>query len=80
MVSTLAGSGAASWVDGLGTAAGFNYARGVVVSSDGIVFVSDNLNNRIRKISTSGKHGHLNSIYIWLELIRHSFLCRPVVI
>ena len=80
MVSTLAGSGAGSWVDGVGTAAGLNRPGGVVVSSDGTVFVSDGWNNRIRSILTSGESGHLNSRYCGLKLksTHHSFMCRHV--
>ena len=61
MVSTLAGSGTASWVDGVGTAAGLSSPMGVVVSSEGTVFVADHWNNRIRKISTAGEYGHFNA-------------------
>ncbi len=58
MVSTLAGSGAASWVDGIGTAARLNGPEGVVVSFEGDVFFADSLNHRIRMISTSGLYCH----------------------
>ena len=53
VVTTLAGSGSPSFVDGTGTGASFNYPTGVVVDSAGNVYVADNGNNRIRKISVS---------------------------
>ena len=55
MVSTLAGSGNGSYGDGVGVAASFNYPIGVSVDSLGTVYVGDNSNNRIRKISSSGE-------------------------
>ena len=54
-MSTLAGSGTAAWVDGVGTAARFNNPFGVCVDANGAVFVADALNNRIRKITSSGE-------------------------
>ena len=56
MVSTLAGSGTASYGDGVGTAAMFYTPRGVSVDSSGTVYVADRANNRIRKISSSGNN------------------------
>jgi len=50
VVSTLAGSGDADFADGTGTAAQFNFPRGVGVDSSGNVYVADKKNNRIRKI------------------------------
>ncbi len=52
--STTAGSGTATYLDGLGTNAGFNLPHNVVVDSVGNIFLSDSSNNRIRKIDTSG--------------------------
>ena len=50
-VTTLAGSGSASYADGTGTAASFNRPRGVAVSPDGlVVYVTDANNHRIRAI------------------------------
>ena len=52
-VSTLAGSGAAGYADGQGTAASFNSPGGLAVDGSGNVYVSDN-GTAIRKISPSG--------------------------
>ena len=54
VVSTLAGSGTATSVDGVGAAARFNYPSGVSVDSNGAVYVGDASNNRIRMVSSSG--------------------------
>jgi sugar lactone lactonase YvrE len=53
-VTTLAGNGSASYADGIGTAASFNNPRGVALDSNGIVYVADTYNHRIRLISKSG--------------------------
>jgi len=49
-VSTLAGSGAAGYLDGTGPAARFNYPSGVACDGNGNVYVADQNNNRIRRI------------------------------
>jgi len=54
VVSTLAGSGVAGYVDDTGTAAQFNYPAGVAVDASGVVYVADFYNNRIRKITSTG--------------------------
>lgn len=54
VVSTLAGTGAAGSTDGVGTVATFDRIRGVVVSAVGDIYVSDNQNHKIRKITTAG--------------------------
>jgi sugar lactone lactonase YvrE len=54
VVTTLAGSGTAGSADGTGTAAQFRSPRGVAVDIAGCVYVADNENNRIRKISRAG--------------------------
>ena len=64
LVSTLAGSGAASWADGIGTASSFNYPHGIAVSSDGIVFVADTDNHRIRMVSTSGEGLSMEALHL----------------
>jgi sugar lactone lactonase YvrE len=54
VVMTLAGSGAATFADGTGTAASFNYPEGIAVDSSGNVYVADTSNNMIRKITSVG--------------------------
>jgi hypothetical protein len=55
--TTLAGNGTPGFADGTGGPNGttqFNSPYAVDVSAEGIVYVADNLNNRIRKISPDG--------------------------
>ncbi|MEI6569725.1 MAG: cadherin-like beta sandwich domain-containing protein, partial [Verrucomicrobiota bacterium] len=54
VVTTLAGSGAATFSDGTGIAASFRYPQGVAVDGEGNVYVADALNSRIRKITSDG--------------------------
>ena len=54
VVSTLAGNGVAGYRDGAGGGAQFNQPRGVAVDGMGNVYVSDQLNNRVRKITPLG--------------------------
>lgn len=51
VVSTLAGTGKRSFINGVGTLAGFSYPYGVAVDDLGNVFVADTKNNAIRKIT-----------------------------
>lgn len=56
-VTTLAGGGVSNqtgYVDGNGTTARFGVLNGIVIDSDGNLFVSDIGNRRIRKITSNG--------------------------
>ena len=53
VVSTLAGNGVAGSANGTGSAASLNHPSGVAVDAGGNVYVADNSNNMIRKISPS---------------------------
>lgn len=54
VVTTLAGNGLSTSTDGAGTAASFNGPLGIAVDATGSVYVSDQLGNRIRKITSAG--------------------------
>jgi serine/threonine protein kinase, bacterial len=54
VVTTLAGSGTATFADGVGAAASFNALTGIAVDAAGTVFVGDSLNHRIRKVASVG--------------------------
>jgi hypothetical protein len=54
VVTTLAGNGNQGGTDGTGTNATFSFPRGVAVDSVGNVYVGDNLNGAIRKITPTG--------------------------
>jgi hypothetical protein len=51
VVTTLAGSGSPTFADGTGAAASFKYPTTVAVNSEGVIYVADSENHRIRKIS-----------------------------
>ncbi|WP_339726075.1 IPT/TIG domain-containing protein [Maribacter stanieri] len=53
-ISRIAGDGTSGYVDGNGTSAKFSYPKDIAVDSNGNLYVTDNGNNVIRKISTSG--------------------------
>ncbi|MEB3221039.1 MAG: hypothetical protein VKS61_03080 [Candidatus Sericytochromatia bacterium] len=53
-VSTLAGDGTSGLREGDGPQARFSYPRGLAVAPDGVVYVADTRNHRIRRISSSG--------------------------
>jgi sugar lactone lactonase YvrE len=54
VVTTIAGSGAEAFADGVGAAASFNYPSGVAVDASRNVYVADYLNSRIRRVSPTG--------------------------
>jgi hypothetical protein len=54
VVTTLAGSGSATFADGTGTAARFSGPHGVAVTSTGDIVVADADNNRIRLVTQAG--------------------------
>jgi sugar lactone lactonase YvrE len=51
VVSTIAGNGFPAFADGLALSASFRDPLDVVVANDGVVYVADALNHRIRKIA-----------------------------
>ncbi|MDE3236302.1 MAG: VCBS repeat-containing protein [Bacteroidota bacterium] len=54
VVTTLAGNGTAGSANGTGSAATFYYPYHVAVDANGNVFVADNNNNLIRKVTSAG--------------------------
>ncbi len=54
VVTTFAGTGTGGFADGSATTAQFNHPDGLVIDSQGVVYVSDYDNNRIRKVLPNG--------------------------
>ncbi len=54
IVSTVAGTGVAGYLDGPDSIAQFNYPRGICIDASGNLYVSDSWNHRIRKITPGG--------------------------
>ncbi|KAL3661410.1 hypothetical protein V7S43_013613 [Phytophthora oleae] len=54
-VTTVAGEGTAGFLDGAAATAKFNHPRGVAVDSNGVVYVADTGNHRIRRIDPNTK-------------------------
>ncbi|MDT3403602.1 DUF6443 domain-containing protein [Mucilaginibacter terrae] len=53
-VSTFAGNGAQGSADGTGTSAQFYYPTGMVIDKQGNLYVADEYNNRLRKVTPAG--------------------------
>lgn len=54
-VHTIAGTGTSGFQDGLSKEAVFHSPAGLVVSSEGVIYVADTVNQRIRKIDRTGQ-------------------------
>ena len=54
VVSTIAGSGVLGFADGIGVAAEFNSPTGIAVDAAGNLYVADQGNHKIRKVTQSG--------------------------
>lgn len=55
VVTTLAGSGTASYANGIGTNARFNQPKSIFITSARTIYVGDSTNARVRKVLTSGE-------------------------
>ncbi len=54
VVTTIAGSGTAGDQDGTGSLSSFNSPRGLAVDGSGNIYVADNENHRVRKVTPAG--------------------------
>ncbi len=54
VVTTLAGNGNQGSVDGTGSAAGFNYPIGIAADASGNLYVGDQFNEKVRRITPAG--------------------------
>jgi sugar lactone lactonase YvrE len=54
VVTTLAGNGIPGLVNGIGPNAEFNYPRGITIDGEGNLYVGDEYNNCIRKVTSTG--------------------------
>ncbi len=54
VVTTLAGSGSAGFADAAGAAAQFSSPAGIAASADGVVYVADTGNHRVRRVAADG--------------------------
>ncbi|MEO7692686.1 MAG: IPT/TIG domain-containing protein [Chryseolinea sp.] len=53
-VTTLAGNGSAGYVDGKGAIARFQNPSGIAIDKNGLLYVADQFNNRIRTVTMDG--------------------------
>jgi sugar lactone lactonase YvrE len=63
VVTTIAGTGASGGANGSGSTATFTHPAGVAVSSNGIIYVSEDQGQRIRRILLSGTNARAASSY-----------------
>ena len=54
VVTTFAGSGTAAFANGTGTAASFNHPWGIAIDGNNNLYIGDEYNNMIRKITSAG--------------------------
>jgi hypothetical protein len=73
VVRTLAGAATTGWVDGVGAAAKFLGPKGVSVDSNGVVFVADYGNYRVRKVTSAGSVWAVQGLNI--IMLHYASLC-----